>query len=85
MPEDPRRREQAHKHALNLEYQPSRSRPFSFNEKATSDGPRRREQAPKLFPQPKRPDCQVKHQDFPAQNQPLKTEIELEGFTFVHL
>jgi len=33
---------------------------FLFNEKETSNGPKRREQAPKLCPQPRRPDFQVK-------------------------
>jgi len=47
-----------------------------------SDGLRRREQAPKLCLQRRRPSFQVKDQDFQVENQPLKIEIELKNFRF---
>jgi len=64
MLEDPGRREQAHKHALDPKRLNIQIKTFSFNEKETSEGTRRGEHAPESCPQPQRPDFQVKDQDF---------------------
>jgi len=83
--EDPRRRKQAHKCALDPKRSNFHIKTFSFNEKETSDGLRRREQAPKFCPRPRRPNFQVKDQDIQIKNQPQKMEIESEDVTFVCL
>jgi len=69
MPEDPGRREQAQKRALDPESSNFQNMIFSFNEKETSNNPRSREQVPKVYPRPQRPDFQVKDQDSQVENQ----------------
>ena len=70
MPEDLEWREQANKRALNLKRSNFQVKTFSFNEKETSEGPDRKEQAHKLCPQPWRPNFEVKNQEFQVKNQP---------------
>ena len=62
-PENPRRRAQAHKRALDFERSNFRVKTF-FQRGGNSKEPEKIEQAPKSCPQPRIPDFHVKDQDF---------------------
>ena len=83
--EDPTRKEQAHNVPSTPKDQTFKSRPSLSTRRKHLTVVREENKHTKTWPQPQRPNFQVKDQNFEIKNQSLKTKIESKDVTFVHL